>query len=65
MPRVSVGRLAVEALSAAAEHRRAVIATKRIQAEMAAEDQHAALRADVPLAVAAAGARPGELSRVA
>jgi hypothetical protein len=54
MSRVSVGRLAVAALSAAAEDA-ATVVTERIQAEVAAEDQHAALRADVLLAVAAAG----------
>ena len=55
MSEVSVDRLAVAALSAAAEDRRAVIVTERIQAEMIAEDRHAALRADVLLAVTAAG----------
>ena len=55
MSGVSVDRLAVAALSAAAEDRRAVIVTERIQAEMIADDRHAALRADVLLAVTADG----------
>jgi hypothetical protein len=61
MSRVSVDRLAVAALSAAAEDRRAVIATERIQAEMIAEDRHAALRAEVLLAVTAGGQDLGEV----
>jgi hypothetical protein len=61
MSKVSVDRLAVAALSAAAEDRRAVIVTERIQAEMIAEDRHAALRADVPLTVTAGGHDLGEV----
>jgi hypothetical protein len=61
MSRVSVDRLAVAALSAAAEDRRAVTATEWILAEAIAEDRHAALRADVLLAVTAGGHDLGEV----
>jgi hypothetical protein len=65
MSGVSVDRLAVAALSAAAENQRVVVAVERVRAEMASEDPHAALRADVLLAVAAAGHVSAELRAAA
>jgi hypothetical protein len=64
MPRVSVGPARGRGVERRSRGRAATVVTERIQAEMAAEDQHAALRADVLLAVAAAEARPGEQSQV-
>jgi hypothetical protein len=52
---ITVDGLAVAALNAGAEEHLGQAATERIQAEMIAEDPHAALRADVLLAAEAAG----------
>jgi hypothetical protein len=49
---MSVDRLAVAALNAGAAAYSASVAPERVQAEMTAEDPHAALRADVPPACA-------------
>jgi hypothetical protein len=48
-------------LPAAAQDQSVVVPVERIHAEMTAEDPHTALRADVLLAVAAAGHDPAEL----
>ena len=58
MSRVSVGPARGRGVERRSRGRAATVVTERIQAEMAAEDKHAALRADVLLAVAAAGHDP-------
>jgi hypothetical protein len=55
MSRVSVGPARGRGVERRSGERAATVVTERIQAEMAAEHQRAALRADVLLAVAAVG----------
>lgn len=60
---VEVDRLAAAALTDAGAQATANLSPEVIRAEMAAEDPHAALRADVLSAVVAAGHDPAELRR--
>lgn len=65
MAGLSADRLAVAALRAAAQDERVAVPAARIQAEMTTEDPHGALRAEVLLAVEAAGHSPAELRAAA
>ena len=60
---IEIDRLAAAALTDAGAQATAKLSAEVIRAEMAAEDPHAALRADVLSAVVAAGHDPAELRR--